>query len=204
MRNRSNIGGRCVGSPALVDLAPQASSSLWGDRRGHSPFVGDVPIARLKAALGTLDVRPLGKLGWLRDGGPLEVRWGIEEYFRVLKTGTRIEDRRLLDADALVKCLAFDAVTAWRVFSLDRYARDEPETPAAEVLTGDEREVIGIVVRASGCYRRSSAVGSSRRTSGAGWCCWPASRTGSPRIGALCRATRSCGGLVCSCRRWSA
>ncbi len=32
-------------------------------------------------------------------------------------------------------------------FSLDRYARDEPETPAAEVLTEDEREVIGIVVR---------------------------------------------------------
>ena len=72
-------------------------------------------------------------MGWY------EARWGIEEYFRVLKTGTRIEDRRLLDADALVKCLAFDAVTAWRVFSLDRYARDEPETPAAEVLTGDER-----------------------------------------------------------------
>ena len=65
----------------------------------------------------------------------------------MLKAGTRIEDRRLLDEDALVKCLAFDAVTAWRVFSLDRYARDEPETPAAEVLTGDEREVIGIVVR---------------------------------------------------------
>ena len=79
--------------------------------------------------------------------GWYEARWGIEEYFRVLKMGTRIEDRRLLEADALVKCLAFDAVTAWRVFSLDRYARDEPETPAAEVLTEDEREVIGVVVR---------------------------------------------------------
>lgn len=79
--------------------------------------------------------------------GWYEARWGIEEYFQVLKTGTRIEDRRLLEADALAKCLAFDAVTAWRVFSLDRYARDEPETPAAEVLTEDEREVIGIVVR---------------------------------------------------------
>ncbi len=100
-------------------------------------------------------------LEWLlvsSEGGPTaewaerivgwyEARWGIEEYFRVLKTGTRIEDRRLQEAEALVKCLAFDAVTAWRVFSLDRYARDEPETPAAEVLTEDEREVIGIIVR---------------------------------------------------------
>ena len=33
------------------------------------------------------------------------------------------------------------------MLSLDRYARDEPETLAAEVLTEDEREVIGIVVR---------------------------------------------------------
>ena len=81
-------------------------------------------------------------MGWY------EARWGIEEYFRVLKTGTRIEDRRLQEADALVKCLAFDAVTAWRVFSLERYARDEPETPAGEVLTEGERAVIGIVVRA--------------------------------------------------------
>ena len=80
--------------------------------------------------------------------GWYEARWGIEEYFRVLKTGTRIEDRRLQEADALVKCLAFDAITAWQVFSLERYARDEPDTPAAEVLSEGEREVIRIVVRA--------------------------------------------------------
>ena len=103
-------------------------------------------------------------LEWLlvsSEGGPTaewaerivgwyEARWGIEEYFRVLKSGTRIEDRRLQEADALVKCLAFDAITAWRVFSLDRYARDAPDTPADEVLTDDERQVIGLMVRAEG------------------------------------------------------
>ena len=46
-----------------------------------------------------------------------------------------------------MKCLAFDAVKVWRLFSLDRYARDEPESSAAEVPTEDGREVIGIVVR---------------------------------------------------------
>ena len=80
--------------------------------------------------------------------GWYEARWGIEELFRVLTAGARIEDRWLRAADALVKCLAFDAVAAWRVFSLERYARDAPETPAAEVLTEDEREAIGVVVRA--------------------------------------------------------
>ena len=38
----------------------------------------------------------------------------------------------------------------WRVFSLDRYARDAPDTPADEVLTDDERQVIGLMVRAEG------------------------------------------------------
>ena len=60
---------------------------------------------------------------------------------------TRIEDRRLREADALVKCLAFDAITAWRVFALDRYARDAPTTPVEEVLSEDEQEVIEEGVR---------------------------------------------------------
>ena len=49
-----------------------------------------------------------------------ETRRSIEEYFHVLKTGTCIEDRRLDDADGLRKSLAFDAITAWRVFELER------------------------------------------------------------------------------------
>ena len=35
------------GSAALVDLDPQVSAALWGDRRGRSPFVGAVPAADL-------------------------------------------------------------------------------------------------------------------------------------------------------------
>ena len=66
----------------------------------------------------------------------------------MLKTGTRIEGRRLREVDAPVKWLAFDAVTAWRVFSLERNALDVPETSAAKVLTDGEREVIGMVVQA--------------------------------------------------------
>lgn len=48
-----------------------------------------------------------------------------------------------------MKCLALDAVTARRVFRLERYGRDQRETPPAELLTEDEREVIGIVVQAA-------------------------------------------------------
>ncbi len=53
--------------------------------------------------------------------GWYEARWAVEEFFKVLKSGARIQDRRLRTAAALRKCLAFDAVTAWQVCSLARY-----------------------------------------------------------------------------------
>ena len=52
----------------------------------------------------------------------------------MLKSGTRIEDRRLREADALINCLAFDAVTAWNgcaVWTAMRGTR--PTRPFAEV-----------------------------------------------------------------------
>ncbi len=56
----------------------------------------------------------------LRVAGWYEKRWLIEEWFRALKTGTRIKDRRLNAADSLCCCLAFDAITACTVMSKDR------------------------------------------------------------------------------------
>lgn len=54
-------------------------------------------------------------------------RWGIEVYFRVLKTGCRIKDRQLGTADGLMACLGVDLVIAWRVFHLAMLAREVPE-----------------------------------------------------------------------------
>ena len=59
-----------------------------------------------------------------------ELRWRIERFFHALKVGTRIEDRRLDEADDLRKCLAFDAVTAFRVWDLSELARERPGDPA--------------------------------------------------------------------------
>ena len=75
-----------------------------------------------------------------------ERRWGIEEFFRVLKTGTRVEDRSFDEAGDLKRCLAFDAITAWRVFDLDRMAREKPDAPAFEALPADEIEALYILL----------------------------------------------------------
>ena len=60
-----------------------------------------------------------------------ELRWRVERFFHALKNGTRIEDRRLDHADDLRRCLAFDAITAFRVWDLSLLARERPDDPAS-------------------------------------------------------------------------
>ena len=67
-----------------------------------------------------------------------ELRWRIERFFHALKVGTRIEDRRLDEADDLRKCLAFDAITAFRVWDLSLLARERPDDPASRHVTEDD------------------------------------------------------------------
>ena len=59
---------------------------------------------------------------------------GLEEFFRVLRTGTRIKDPWVRTARALQECLAFDATAAWREFSLACCARDAANPLVEEVL----------------------------------------------------------------------
>ena len=70
----------------------------------------------------------------LRTVRQCELRWGVEEYFRLMKTGARMEDRSLGDVASLARCLAFDAIECWRIFDLQRLARVEPAKAAEEVL----------------------------------------------------------------------
>ena len=57
-------------------------------------------------------------------------RWGIEVFHRTLKSGCRIEDRQLGEADRLEACLAVDMVVAWRICHLVKLGREVPHLPA--------------------------------------------------------------------------
>jgi hypothetical protein len=69
-------------------------------------------------------------------------RWGIEVYHRTIKSGCRIEDRRLDDAQGIQACLAVDLVVAWRVYWLTMVGRENPETPCDQILSEDEWRVL--------------------------------------------------------------
>lgn len=75
------------------------------------------------------------------------LRWGIEVYHRVIKSGCRIEDRQLNSADRIESCLAIDLVVAWRIYWLTKQSRETPDIPCDVVLKEDEWKVLYASVR---------------------------------------------------------
>jgi Druantia protein DruA/Transposase DNA-binding/Transposase Tn5 dimerisation domain len=74
-------------------------------------------------------------------------RWGIEVYHRTVKSGCRIEDRRLGSTDRLEACLAIDFVVAWRIYWLTKQGRETPNIPCDVFLNEDEWQVLWAYVK---------------------------------------------------------
>jgi hypothetical protein len=65
-------------------------------------------------------------------------RWHIEVYFKVLKSGCRVEDCRLQTAERLTRFLALMCVVAWRLHWLTHIGRHCPDLPCTVVLADHE------------------------------------------------------------------
>jgi len=70
------------------------------------------------------------------------LRWRIEMYFKVLKSGFKVEDCRLATADRLIRYLTVMSVVAWRLFMITLIARTAPDTPCTEFLSTPEWKVL--------------------------------------------------------------
>lgn len=64
------------------------------------------------------------------------LRWRIEDWHRVLKSGCRIEDLAHESAERLSRAIAINLVVAWRIMLMTLLGRETPELPA-EVLFSD-------------------------------------------------------------------
>jgi hypothetical protein len=73
-------------------------------------------------------------------------RWGIEVYHRTLKSGCRIEDRKLETAESLQSCLALDMVVAWRIYHLTILGREVPQLPCSVFFEEAEWKALYILV----------------------------------------------------------
>jgi hypothetical protein len=81
------------------------------------------------------------KVEWYR------LRWGIEEWHRVLKSGCAIEYREFKTAEQLKRVLTFDLIMAWRILALIKLGRAVPNVPADLLYTADELKVLLAAVK---------------------------------------------------------
>lgn len=65
-------------------------------------------------------------------------RWHIEVYFKVLKSGCKVEDCRLGTADRLIRYLTLSSIVAWRLYWLTHINRHHPQAPCTTVLADHE------------------------------------------------------------------
>jgi hypothetical protein len=87
---------------------------------------------------GPLDV--VEKLRWYA------LRWRIETYHKILKSGCRAEDAKLRTAERLVKLIAVFCILSWRIFWMTMVTRTAPDAPPETALTQVEISLLDRLV----------------------------------------------------------
>lgn len=75
------------------------------------------------------------------------VRWMIEVFFRTLKSGCRVEERRFEHVDRMLPCLAVYMIVTWRTLFVCRLGREFPDINCEAVFEPDEWKSVYRVVR---------------------------------------------------------
>ena len=74
-------------------------------------------------------------------------RWPIEVFFRVFKTGCRVEEIQLETSARLYRSLMLYKIVAWRILYLTMLGRECPELPCDVLFTADEWKPVWKITR---------------------------------------------------------
>ena len=96
-------------------------------------LITDLPVPSRKDAI--------EKLEWY------SLRWKIEVFHKVLKSGCRAEEAKLRTAQRLTNLIAVYGIVSWRVFWMTMLNRSSPGAPQALALTGDEIALLDRLVK---------------------------------------------------------
>ncbi len=75
------------------------------------------------------------------------LRWRIEDYFRILKSGCQIEELQHHTAERLTRAIAINMVIAWRIQLMLHLGREVPELPANILFSDLELRVLATFAR---------------------------------------------------------
>ena len=95
-------------------------------------LITDLPVRTLKDAL--------EKLKWYA------LRWKIETFHKILKSGCKAEDRKLRTAERLVNLIAVFCIVSWRTFWMTMLSRSNPNAAPSLALTQTEIQLLDHIV----------------------------------------------------------
>jgi hypothetical protein len=117
--------------PALILTVIEARERLKpkkGDRIEWK-LITNLPVCSLTSAI--------EKLRWY------SMRWKIETFHKILKSGCRAEESRLRTAERLVNLIAMFCILSWRVFWITTLRREAPRAKASAAFTKSEIDILG-------------------------------------------------------------
>ena len=86
------------------------------------------------------------------------LRWRVEDTFRVLKTGCKVEKLRMQQADRLHHAITLHMVTAWRIMLMTLLGRVMADLPAEVLFTETELEVLRVYARTNSLPEQTDLV----------------------------------------------
>ncbi len=85
------------------------------------------------------------KVGWYC------LRWKIEIFHKILKSGFKVEECRLGTAERLMRYLTVMSVIAWRIFFITTIARTNPTLPCTTLLAEEEWKILYVKIHRKPC-----------------------------------------------------
>jgi hypothetical protein len=132
--------------PALKLTVIHASER--GPPKGRKPIewklITDLPVRKRSEAI--------EKINWYA------LRWKIEVFHKILKSGCKAEDAKLRTAERLANLLAVFCILSWRVLWLTMINRTDPDASPRMALTDTEIALLDHLVRDAGNRRSRPAT----------------------------------------------
>lgn len=127
--------------PPHTDKSKRASTGVWVQAilvtERDAPAEGEPIVWLLLTTLPVPDLAAAAQcLRWYT------LRWLIERFHYILKSGCTIEHLQLESAAALLRAQAFYSIMAWRVLELTYLGRTEPDAPCTRILSEAEWRVL--------------------------------------------------------------
>lgn len=72
-------------------------------------------------------------------------RWDIEVYFKILKSGCKLEELQLETSDRFAPCMALYMIVAWRIFFLTMLGRNSPDIACDIIFHESEWKSVFVV-----------------------------------------------------------